>query len=107
MPIICPRCGEKGTLVKSPKAGRVYYKVRHGKRGNYWYCYLGPEDYVYATRTHDLVLHGYPVKNRYLLYLQDLLNHIPKAKPEDLKPLLPLLKKAIQEIENTTKQNNT
>jgi len=48
-PAICPRCGKPArSMQKFRSNGRVYYRFYHGNGER---CYVGPREYVYATRT--------------------------------------------------------
>lgn len=53
--VICPRCGEPGTLYVQRKGKRKYLYVVHYEAGNRRSCYLGPEDgYVYFSKINDV-----------------------------------------------------
>ena len=48
-PVICPRCGKPArSMQKFRSNGRTYYRFYHGNGER---CYVGPREYVYATRT--------------------------------------------------------
>ena len=48
-PAICPRCGKPArSMQKFRSNGRTYYRFYHGNGER---CYVGPREYVYATRT--------------------------------------------------------
>ncbi len=48
-PAICPRCGKPARSIQKFRSnGRTYYRFYHGNGER---CYVGPREYVYATRT--------------------------------------------------------
>ena len=48
-PAICPRCGKPArSMQKFRSNGRTYFRFYHGNGEK---CYVGPREYVYATRT--------------------------------------------------------
>ena len=69
-PVICPRCGKPARSIQKFKSnGRVYYRFYHdnGER-----CYVGPREYIYATRTQwrTLVIMGAVEVGREELYIE-------------------------------------
>ena len=90
---ICPRCGrEFSCLEKQVKGNRVYYvavhylgyeKTSNGKiKKKVEKCYLGPINYDYVTRLHNFTLHGMVVQDRYIKYLEEILNELKGIKNE-------------------------
>lgn len=68
--LVCPRCGRPVKSVhRFRSGGRVYYRFYHegGSR-----CYVGPAEYVYATRTQwrTLVIYGAVVSDREEEYIK-------------------------------------
>ena len=48
-PVVCPRCGRAVKSIQRFRSnGRTYYRFYHGNGEK---CYVGPREYVYATRT--------------------------------------------------------
>ena len=78
---LCPRCGLPIKSIKKRVInGRVYYYAYHkgGKE-----CYLGPDTYVYVTRTHEdlgLILQGAVEPNRVVDYVRVILNHVDPSE---------------------------
>ncbi|RLI87149.1 MAG: hypothetical protein DRP01_02555 [Archaeoglobales archaeon] len=115
MPIVCPRCGEKGYLVKKRVAGRWYWYVRHeeyrkGQRRSIRQCYLGPVDrYIYVERLNPLRLRGIVDTTRYLDYIESAITFfkveishrnlkIDKSTYNRLEKISKLLEETINEI---------
>lgn len=81
---ICPRCGERYSWLERRRVNdNIYYYAVHEERvegrRKITKCYLGPEFYTYATRTHlseGLVLRGLVEENRILDYLEQILKYI-------------------------------
>ena len=113
--MICPRCGRPiDWIEKANRNGRVYYYAVHylgstsvnGKlKKKVKKCYLGPEEYVYVTRTHakeGLVLKGLPEQYRTIEYLRELLASIVskagKMPEQDVQQLIEELNTAIVEL---------
>ncbi|GAB6948190.1 hypothetical protein JCM16161A_23200 [Vulcanisaeta sp. JCM 16161] len=68
--VICPRCGKVVKSVYQFRSnGRVYYRFYHGDGSR---CYVGPAEYVYATRTQwrTLTIYGAVVPSREELYVE-------------------------------------
>jgi hypothetical protein len=68
--VICPRCGRAVRSIHSFKSnGRTYFRFYHedGSR-----CYVGPREYVYATRTQwrTLVIMGAVEVGREEMYIE-------------------------------------
>ena len=68
--VICPRCGRAVRSIHSfTSNGRTYYRFYHedGSR-----CYVGPREYVYATRTQwkTLVIMGAIEVGREEMYIE-------------------------------------
>lgn len=69
-PVVCPRCGRAVRSIHSfTSNGRTYYRFYHedGSR-----CYVGPREYIYATKTQwkTLVIMGAVEVGREELYIE-------------------------------------
>ncbi len=68
--LVCPRCGRPVRSVHSFRSnGRVYFRFYHGDGSR---CYVGPAEYVYATRTQwrTLTIYGAVVPGREEEYIR-------------------------------------
>jgi len=81
----CPRCGGVISWIESQrKGGRVYYVAVHylgrvGGKRMVKKCYLGPEEYVYVSRTHqdlDITLEGLIRDRRLINYLDAFISSL-------------------------------
>jgi hypothetical protein len=76
---VCPRCGERGWLERRRVGNNEYFYCHHeyreggGRRVRT--CYLGPREYVYVERTHNLGLAGPLDRDRFRKYFEELLDH--------------------------------
>jgi len=114
---ICPRCGQSYRWIYQEKiAGRTYLYAVHeeiveGKKKRRK-CYLGPADsYEYVSKTHDLSFYGMTKEDRYITYLEEILNLLGSEEsistdPEEFKRdfenvirIRSLLKKINNEVE--------
>jgi hypothetical protein len=91
----CPRCGYEISWIERIRRGdRVYYLAVHylgysGKKKKVRKCYLGPEEYVYVSRTHQdlgIVFEGAIDDRRIINYLHTFIKALTKIELE--KPIL-------------------
>jgi hypothetical protein len=76
---ICPRCGQPYQYIESHTVGgRTYLYAVHGREGKKKIrCYLGPAgSYEYVSRTHDIDFRGYADKDRYIKYLDEIIEFL-------------------------------
>ena len=106
--VICPKCGQPGRLVKEvrkweTKKGvieKTYYRVYHGydrKTKRKHYCWLGPDEYDYVTKTHPMRLMGAINPERIPHYLREIANAIEQ---EEGKIEEEILLKILEETQN-------
>jgi hypothetical protein len=89
---ICPRCGQPFRWIYSETIhGRTYLYAVHevveeGKKKRKK-CYLGPADsYEYVSKTHDLEFYG-PIKDdRYIRYLEEIIDLFDVKGPVSIDP---------------------
>lgn len=78
----CPRCGALGWIQVKRISGRYYYYCVHYEgKGKRRYCYLGPDIYEYASRTHareGLVLRGLSDRERVIAYLDAIIMYLER-----------------------------
>ena len=96
---ICPRCGKPFRWIYRENIyGRSYLYAVHevveeGKKKRRK-CYLGPTDsYVYVSMMHDLSFYGLIKEDRYIRYLEEILDlftsDVPvSTDPESLREIL-------------------
>jgi len=114
---ICPRCGQPFRWIYSETIyGRTYLYAVHeeveGNKKKRRKCYLGPADsYEYVSKTHDLSFYGMTKEDRYVTYLEEILNLLGSkgsvsTDPEEFKKdfentmkIRSLLKKINEEVE--------
>jgi hypothetical protein len=68
--IICPRCGKPVKSIQRFRSnGRTYFRFYHGNGER---CYVGPREYIYATRTQwrTLVIMGAVEVGREEMYIE-------------------------------------
>jgi hypothetical protein len=91
----CPRCGgEISWIEKQKKGDRIYYLAVHylgysGKKKKVRKCYLGPEEYVYVSRTHQdlgIIFEGAIDERRVIHYLDMFIMSLTKIELD--KPTL-------------------
>jgi hypothetical protein len=89
---ICPRCGEPYRWIYQETIhGRTYLYAVHeiveeGKKKRKK-CYLGPADsYKYVSATHDLVFYGPTRDDRYIKYLEEILDLFASEEPVSTDP---------------------
>jgi len=89
---ICPRCGQPFRWIYSETIhGRTYLYVVHevveeGKKKRRK-CYLGPTDsYVYVSMMHDLSFYGLIKEDRYIRYLEEILDLFTSEEPVSIDP---------------------
>jgi hypothetical protein len=115
---ICPKCGQPYSYIEEIDiGGRTYLYAVHyvkdesGKRKKKR-CYLGPkEGYEYVSKTHDIIFYGLDREDRYIKYLEEILDLFTSDEPistdpEDFKKdfeniirMRSLLKKINNEVE--------
>jgi hypothetical protein len=115
---VCPKCGEPYSYIEEIDiGGRTYLYAVHyvkdesGKRKKKR-CYLGPkEGYEYVSKTHDIIFYGLDREDRYIKYLEEILDLFTSDEPistdpEDFKKdfeniirMRSLLKKINNEVE--------
>ena len=84
---ICPRCEKPFRWIYQEKiAGRIYLYAVHEEIENNKKkrrkCYLGPADsYEYVSKTHDLSFYGMTKEDRYITYLEEILNLLGSEGP--------------------------
>jgi len=85
---VCPKCGQPYSYIEEIDIGdrsylyAVHYvKDKSGKRKKKR-CYLGPkEGYEYVSKTHDLEFYGMTKEDRYITYLEEILNLLGSGGP--------------------------
>jgi len=89
---ICPRCGKPFRWIYQEAIyGRTYLYAVHeeiveGKKKRRK-CYLGPADsYEYVSKTHDLEFYGMTKEDRYITYLEEILNLFASEEPVSIDP---------------------
>ena len=89
---ICPRCGKPYRWIYQEKIyGRIYLYAVHeeveGNKKKRRKCYLGPADsYEYVSKTHDLEFYG-PIKDdRYIKYLEEIIDLFDVKGPVSTDP---------------------
>jgi len=95
---ICPRCGQPGYPVERAVGERKYIYFYHGRdeNGRLRWCYVGPVgSYEYVSKTHDIDLYGYMVKDRYVKYLDEIIKLIKEKDIEDPVQHLELVMKLV------------
>jgi len=116
---ICPRCGQPYSFIEEINvSGRLYLYAVHyvkdasGKRRRKR-CYLGPkEGYRYVSKTHGLAFYGLDRKDRYVRYLEEIINLFDFYEPvstdleefkrdfENMIKIRSLVKRINNEVEN-------
>ena len=89
----CPRCGQPYSYVEEIDiGGRSYLYAVHyikdesGKRRKKR-CYLGPkEGYEYVSKTHDITFYGLDREDRYIKYLEEILDLFTSDEPVSTDP---------------------
>lgn len=86
----CPKCGMGYNYIERVKrGGNVYCYAVHRLGKEKRKCYLGPERYIYVSRTHakeGLTFAGPQVEKRALLYLEKLANYLLAVADMELSP---------------------
>jgi len=90
---VCPKCGQPYSYVEEIDIGgrsylyAVHYvKDENGKRKKRR-CYLGPkEGYEYVSKTHDITFYGLDREDRYIKYLEEILNLFTSDEPVSTDP---------------------
>jgi hypothetical protein len=92
---LCPRCSFPfKSLAGVTIGGNTYYVAKHvvyieGQRIPVWYCYLGPNEYIYVTTLHedlDLTLRGAIEEGRWVEYIERIINSVlEKARKSEDK----------------------
>ncbi|MEM2502368.1 MAG: hypothetical protein QXR02_06680 [Acidilobaceae archaeon] len=105
--ITCPKCWESGSLYSVKTGSNTYYYVYHGKtsEGKIRRCYLGPTDYKYVSKLHDFTLQGSHQVNRYIEYLEDIVESLTEKASEekDKDKVVEALKQAMKVIADAIK----
>jgi len=90
---ICPRCGEPYRWIYRENIhGRSYLYAVHeyvdeNGRKRRRKCYLGPEgNYVYVSATHDLEFYGLTKEDRYIRYLEEIIDLFDVDEPVPTEP---------------------
>jgi saccharopine dehydrogenase-like NADP-dependent oxidoreductase len=90
---ICPRCGQPFRWIYSETIyGRAYLYAVHeyvdeNGRKKRRKCYLGPADsYEYVSKTHDLEFYGMTKDDRYIRYLEEIIDLFDVDKPVSIDP---------------------
>jgi len=116
---ICPRCGQPYRWIYQETIhGRTYlyavheYVDKNGKKKRKK-CYLGPTDsYEYISKTHGLAFYGLDRKDRYVRYLEEIINLFDFYEPvstdleefkrdfENMIKIRSLVKRINNEVEN-------
>jgi len=96
---ICPRCGKPFRWIYQETIGRrgendhgrtylyaVHEEIIEGKKKRRK-CYLGPADsYKYVSATHDLEFYGLIREDRYIKYLEEILDLFASEEPVSIDP---------------------
>jgi len=106
---LCPRCGQRFSYIERREArGREYFYAVHyfgyavvdGKvKKKVKKCYLGPREYEYVEKLHDLGLAGLIDKERFKRYLEELLDSMEVGLRELLELVRELATRALEEVE--------
>ena len=90
---ICPRCGEPYKWIYRENIhGRSYLYAVHeyideNGRKRRRKCYLGPEgNYKYVSATHDLEFYGLTKEDRYIRYLEEIIDLFDVDEPVSTDP---------------------
>jgi type I site-specific restriction endonuclease len=90
---ICPRCGEPYRWIYRENIhGRSYLYAVHeyvdeNGRKRRRKCYLGPEgNYEYVSATHDLEFYGLTKEDRYIRYLEEIIDLFDVDEPISTDP---------------------
>jgi len=90
---ICPRCGQPFRWIYSETIhGRAYLYAVHeyvdeNGRKRRRKCYLGPADsYEYVSKTHDLEFYGMTKDDRYIRYLEEIIDLFDVDEPVSTDP---------------------
>jgi hypothetical protein len=90
---ICPRCGEPYRWIYRENIhGRSYLYAVHeyvdeNGRKRRRKCYLGPEgNYEYVSATHDLEFYGLTKEDRYIRYLEEIIDLFDVDEPVSTDP---------------------
>jgi len=89
---ICPRCGKPFRWIyKETIHGRTYLYAVHeeieGNKKKRRKCYLGPADsYEYVSKTHDLEFYGMTKDDRYIRYLEEIIDLFDVDEPVSTDP---------------------
>jgi hypothetical protein len=90
---ICPRCGEPYRWIYRENIhGRSYLYAVHeyvdeNGRKRRRKCYLGPEgNYEYVSATHDLEFYGLTKEDRYIRYLEEIIDLFDVDEPVPTDP---------------------
>jgi len=89
---ICPRCGKPFRWIYQEKIyGRIYLYAVHeeveGNKKKRRKCYLGPSDsYAYVSKTHDLEFYGMTKEDRYVKYLEEIIDLFDVKDPVSTDP---------------------
>jgi len=90
---ICPRCGKPFRWIYSETIhGRTYLYAVHeyvdeNGRKKRRKCYLGPSDsYEYVSKTHDLEFYGMTKDDRYIRYLEEIIDLFDVKGPVSTDP---------------------
>jgi len=82
---LCPRCSFPfKSMNRVTVGGNTYYVARHvvyveGQKIPVWYCYLGPDKYIYVTALHedlDLTLRGAIEEGRWVEYIERIVSSV-------------------------------
>jgi hypothetical protein len=89
---ICPRCGQPFRWIYQEAIhGRTYLYAVHeeveGNKKKRRKCYLGPADsYAYVSMMHDLDFYGLIKEDRYIRYLEEILDLFTSDEPVSIDP---------------------
>jgi hypothetical protein len=89
---VCPRCGKPFRWIYSGAIyGRTYLYAVHeeveGGKKRRRKCYLGPaSSYEYVSKTHDLDFFGLIREDRYIKYLEEILDLFTSEEPIPTDP---------------------
>jgi hypothetical protein len=90
---VCPKCGQPYSYIEEIDiGGRLYLYAVHyvkdesGKRKKKR-CYLGPKDgYEYVSKTHEIIFYGLDRQDRYIRYLEEILDLFTSDEPVSTEP---------------------
>jgi len=106
----CPRCGREVSYVeRQVKGSQTYFYAVHYMgyervglkiKKKVKKCYLGPREYEYVEKLHNLGLAGLVDRERFRRYLKELLDSMEVGLRELLELVRELAERALEEVED-------